>query len=119
MVPRFDFVSTYWILAWWVLYYTGVVPFNPKLFLMAAILVNVLEVTHVQVESRVLYLLIGVVLTKLVPLVLIWNTSTQTRDLVFGFFIGLVYLAWLGVNNEPIVKVRTPMMDFLRKYNLL
>jgi hypothetical protein len=118
MIPRFDFVATYWVLAWWVLYYTGVLPFNPKLFLVAAILVNVLEVTYIQVESRALYLLVGIGLTKLLPLALIWNSSTQPRDLVFGAVMGLVYLSWLKLNNEPVVKVRTPMMDFLRKYNL-
>ena len=118
MTPRFDFVSTYWILAWWVLYYTRLTTFNPKLFLIAGILVNMFEVFRVQVESRALYLLIGVGLTKVLPLVLIWNSTTSMRDLVFGFFVGLVYLSWMKLNNEPIFKVRTPTMEFLHKYNL-
>ena len=116
MTPRFDFVFTYWIFTWWLLYMAGLVPFNPKLFLIAGILVNVLEVSHV--ESRALYLFIGVGLTKLLPLLLVWNAPTSRYDVVFGFFLGLVYLAWLKLHEEPIFKVRTPTMDFLRKYNL-
>lgn len=117
MTPRFDFVLSYWVFAWWVLYYLGVVPFNPRLFLLVGLVENIIQFFVFTPKNAQLFLLINVFI-KVVPLILVWNTVTTRRDVVFGLFLLLVYLAWLKLNQEYVFKFRTPMMDFLRKYNL-
>ena len=118
MTPRFDFVLSYWFFAWWVLYYSGFVTFSPKLFLLAGLIENIIQLfLFTPTENTQLMLLLNVFI-KVVPLILVWNTVTQTRDIVFGFVLVLVYLAWLKLNQEDVIKFRTPMMDFLRKYNI-
>jgi hypothetical protein len=64
-----------------------------------------------------LFVLINVFI-KIIPLILVWNTVSTKRDIVFGLFLGLVHIAWLKLNQEEVLKMRMPMMDFLRKYNL-
>jgi hypothetical protein len=114
---RFDFVLSYWLFTWWVLYYIGVLPFNPKLFLVAGLIENTIQLIFFTLENQRLFVLINVFI-KVIPLILVWNTVTTKRDTAFGVILGLVYLAWLKLNQEEVFRMRTPMMDFLRKYNL-
>ena len=118
MTPRFDFVASYWLFAWWVLYYSGIVPFNPKFFLLLATIENVFGFIFILPLENVPSALFINIFLKVVPLILVWNTVTTKRDIVFGLFLGLVYIAWLRVNREEVLKVRTPLTDFLRKYNI-
>ena len=115
---RFDFVPSYWLLTWWVLYYTGVLPFNPKLFLVAGLIENTIQMFVFPPESIQSFLLVNVFI-KLIPLLFVWNTVSTKRDIVFGLFLGLVYLVWIKLNRQDVFKIRTPLTDFLRKYNLL
>ena len=117
MTPRFDFVASYWLFIWWVLYYFGVLPFNPKLFLILGTLENALGIFILPKEKLPFYIVINFFI-KVLPLILVWNTVTRTQDVIFGLFMGIVYLAWLRVNREEVLKVRTPLTDFLHKYNL-
>jgi hypothetical protein len=117
MTPRFDFVASYWLFTWWVLYYFGVLPFNPKLFLILGTLENALGIFILPKEKLPFYIVINFFI-KVLPLILVWNTVTTKRDIAFGVILGLVYLTWLKLNQEDVFRMRTPMMDFLRKYNL-
>lgn len=117
MTPRFDFVFTYWIFTWWVLYYSGVIPFNPRLFLLIATIENAIGLFILPLETIPFVLFINTFL-KVIPLILVWNTVTQPRDIVFGFVLVLVYFMWLRINREEVLKVRTPLTDFLHKYNI-
>lgn len=113
MTPRFDFVFSWWLFAWWVLYYFGVVPFNPKLFLILGIIENAFGIFILPPEKIPLYMFINTFI-KVLPLVLVWNTVTRTQDVVFGLFLTLVYITRLAINKEQLSKQRTPLTDFLR-----
>ena len=113
MFPRFDYVFSYWIFAWYVLYILGLVPVVPKLLLLLGIFVN--AVTIYKVPDKFLYLLFGIVLTKLIPFLSIRNVKVNWNEQVqYSAFVFIVYLFWLKVNDEPLLKLRTPASDLLK-----
>ena len=114
---RFDFVFSYWILTWWILYMIGLVPFNPKLFLILGIIENIFGIFFLTYPNLIYFMIINFFI-KVIPLYLIWNTKLKSSDNYFGIGLLIVHLIWLRINKQPIIKVRTPLTDYLRDKNL-
>jgi hypothetical protein len=112
MVPRLDFVFSYWIFAWWILYTVGVTTFNPKLVLILSIIENSLGLFFLPREKILFYLVINLFI-KVIPLCLVWNTKVNQRDIVFTCVLFLIYLAWVKLNGVDMFKRVTPITDWL------
>jgi len=117
MDSRIDFVFSYWIFTWFLLYIIGVVPFNPKLFLILGIIENIFGI-FILPPNKIIYFLIINTFIKILPLYLIWNTKLKNVDNYFGVSLGFLYLIWLKLNKEDVMKIRTPMADYLRDKNI-
>jgi hypothetical protein len=121
---RFDFVFSYWITTLWVLYITGFTHLNPKLLLVLGVIENTILFFFLPKEKRFIFIFINFFI-KVVPLYTVWNTKILKKDVVQSTLLFLAYLAWLKLNNQPLIlKDRTPMTDFLllslqkRNYNI-
>lgn len=114
MVLRIDFVFSYWIFTWFLLYMIGVVPFNPKLFLI----LGIFSIFVLPPPNKSIYFLIINTFIKVLPLYLIWNTKIKNVDNYFGVGLGFLYLIWLKLNKEDVMKMRTPIADYLRDKNI-
>jgi len=107
MVERFDFVFSYWIFAWFLLYQLGVIAYNPKIALMVGLIENIgiLCVMLYFAKSWLNILLFCFVnfFIKIVPLYILRNTPFKARDLYA--FIGLlgIYILWILVNKVSII----------------
>ena len=112
MIPRLDFVFSYWIFAWWLLYAAGFTSFNPKLILILGIIENSIGLFFLPTEKILFYLVINLFI-KVIPLYLVWNTQIQQRDIVFTFVLFLIYLAWVKLNGVDMFKRITPITDWL------
>ena len=112
MVPRLDFVFSYWIFAWWLLYAAGFTSFNPKLILILGIIENLIGLLFLPTEKILFYLVINLFI-KVIPLYLVWNTQVQQRDIVFTFVLFLIYLVWVKLNGVDMFKRLTPITDWL------
>jgi len=112
MFPRLDFIFSYWTFAWFIAFIIGIVPYNPKWFLVAGVIENVLLLVFTNVKHPLLFLLVNFFI-KVLPLIAVWNTPTYSRDITAGLVLFIMYIAWMGLNNESIFKVRTPVTDYI------
>jgi hypothetical protein len=114
-MPRFDFVFSYWLFVWWILYYASLTSFNPKIFLTIGLLENIGLFFLLAPEKRSFFVLVNTFI-KIIPLYLVWKRPTGLRDFYAGLILFLIYIIWLKLNGEPLVKARTPLADFLEKF---
>jgi len=101
--PRFYYVFSYWIFLWFIAYISKIIPYNPKLFLLAALIENLIYLfLMIYYNNSLIY--IGLFLfinffIKVVPLVVVWKTLTNRYDVLFGLILIVLYFIWLKINN--------------------
>jgi hypothetical protein len=101
--PRYDLTFSYWIFAWIILYFVKVVPYNPKIWILIALIHNFLTLmTMIYYQNSLFYLFLYTFLNffiKLAPLWLLHKTSMKEDDFWFGLGIFAIYLYWLHINK--------------------
>jgi hypothetical protein len=105
MIIRPDFIFSYWIFGWFILYFTRIISINPKLWLIVAFWENIISVFVLFFKSK-MYVFIRFfivnLLIKVLPLYLIRNTKIHKTDIVYSVLIFVIYLLWLYINNFTI-----------------
>lgn len=115
MIERFDFVFSYWIFAWFILYEINLTQYNPKIALVIALLTNVIELSamvYFKNSFSNIFLFSGInFILKVVPLWILGKTEYKIIDLYA--FIGLIfiYLFWLFMNHVNIKKELPNIVD--------
>ena len=112
MVPRFDLVLSYWLFAWYLAFMSGLVPYNPKLFLILGLLVNTVQLFFVKDPTTFVFINVFV---KIIPVATLLHTTTTRRDTRAGLVFVAAYLVWVLLNREPVLNQRTPLTDYLNK----
>ena len=106
---RFDYLFSYWIFVWYLLYFFRFTNYNPKFVLICAIIENIFflffTIYYKTYLSVIILFLLGMFIIKIIPLYLIWNTNIKWRDIVFTFILLFIYLIWLYINNVSIYYV--------------
>ena len=108
-IMRFDYIFSYWIFLWWILYQMKITDINPKLMLIIAILyIGFVVVSTVATANKsichALPFFLSVLIIKLYPLYTLRNTEIKESDIYYTFLFFLVYMSWLTVTNG-VVKV--------------
>ena len=118
MIPRFDFVFSYWIFIWYVLYEYKIIGYNPKIALFLALLHNLIRLlTMIYFNNSIIYILLFILIQlciKVYPLWSLRNVSSSSRDIyaIIGLFI--IYNLWLWLNNENIVHLHNTSYDSIK-----
>lgn len=127
---RVDFIFSYWIFAWYLLYIFGVTNFNPKFALIGGIIENSMLAGLMLYKSlywdTLLFIFINSIL-KLYPFYTIRKTHIKLKDVLFTFGLFIVYELWLRINGTNTIienkktidsiltkKYDTPLMKLLR-----
>jgi hypothetical protein len=102
---RLDFLFSYWIFFWYILYISGLTHFNPKFALIIAIIHNVcllIMMIYLKVsEEFIIKFVILMFLIKLIPLYTI-NNKIKTSDITVTFILLLVYIVWMLLNGKDL-----------------
>jgi hypothetical protein len=135
MIERFDFVFSYWIFAWFILYELKITHYNPKIALIIGLLVNVIELSTMiyyknSFSNIFLFSLINFIF-KVVPLWILRKTEYKVIDVYADIGLFIIYLFWLFINNVNIRKESTnlvykikhnkpvgPIMYYVNKNNI-
>lgn len=119
---RYDFVFSYWIFFWWILYIlhlTG--DYNPKFLLLLGLLENLIVIFAMFYYRTKVYLLLLFIIVnifiKIIPLYFVWNHRITMKDMFASGFIFCIYLFWLYINSIPISIhfFSKEMNDFVKK----
>jgi len=102
-VIRVDFILSYWIFVWWILYMLGIIKNNPKLFLIIALITNII-VFFVKFKNKyhnIFLFLIVVFIIKIIPLYTLRNIDINfNQDFPIIIYTCLLYLFWIYINDK-------------------
>ena len=120
-VLRVDFLFSYWIFLWFLLYYSAAAaaphpsvakPFlwiNPKFALYIALIENIINfiIIFKYLTFDIFFKYIAMLLcVKVLPIYLLYDTKTHFfRDIIGTAAIFMIYLAWLNYNNTTLWEV--------------
>ena len=114
---RFDLFFSYWIFAWWFLFYNKIVKISPKIAIIIAILDNIIVLfTLLQLNASPLNLFlffIQLILIKLIPLYSIKDISIDwNNEIKYFIYLFIIFNIWLSLNdtsfhNQTIKQLNT------------
>jgi hypothetical protein len=101
---RIDYIFSYWIFFWYLLYICSFTKYNPKIGIILGLIENMgilLLMFYYNTKPRLVFLFfIMMFLLKILPLYSIWNTKITVNDIYFTGFVFLVYLLWMFINKQ-------------------
>lgn len=113
-----DKILTYWILVWYILYMFRIVTINPKFALIMGLIINMimlLFIIRVADMVNIFYFLIVVSITKIIPILTIWNSKIHTNDIYYTADVVCTYLVWLYVTNSmynPVTALKQSVTSY-------
>ena len=115
----FDELFSVWVFLWFVLYYLKLIQYSPKFWLIIITVYAALSIVYmIYIQLKPMYILAVIllmVISKIIPLYIIFNDLIKINDIVFGFILGVVYLLWLTYKN---VNVFTIYLVDMFNYNM-
>lgn len=137
MEARPDLIFSYWIIAWFLLYYfTSYIEYSPKFLLIIGLLFNSgVFLTMVYNKMNLYYLFtffVAIFLLKLIPIYLLREENIEKRDVDASFVLFSIFLIYFvifkgGITNSiqsfkkgfqkmTTGKTETPIMKMLLGY---
>ena len=123
---RFDFIFSYWVFSWFVLYCVSVfvfhIPtkfdFSPILLLWIGLIENIVTLLLIlwynPQPMLVLYFVIMMLSVKISPLYLLRKTKIHwLSQIVFGLIFVTIYLLYLSIWRTNVVSVYTDTIQSL------
>lgn len=128
MTIRFDYVFSYWIFAWYVLYEIGIVEYNPKFALTIGIIENILVLLFmIYCKNSLIYIFLFCIVNFVIKVIPLWrlrNTNYYQDDIIASFMLFIIYLFWLLFNRINIkgmmqnsiksIKMNRPNLPFIK-----
>lgn len=106
---RFDYLFSYWIFVWYLLYFFRITKYNPKFVLICGIIENIIllffMIYYKTNLNVIIFFIIGMFIIKIIPTYTIWNTIIKRRDILFTFILFFIYIIWLYINNVSLYYV--------------
>ena len=120
MILSPDYLFSYWIFAWYLLYITGVfTKYNPKISIILALIMNfyLIYLLIYYKKFYMLFLIITVIcIIKIIPLITLKNTKFKLNDFLFGFMLFIIYCLWITLVYKQNVLILIKEVYFSDKY---
>ena len=117
-IPRIDFTFSYWIFAWFLLYYFDFTNYNPKFGLSIALFFNTIRLfTTIYYKNSFIYIFLFVVINtflKIIPLWILKNDSIKKTDILATLYLFGIYNIWLLLNNTNIIELMKDSMNAIK-----
>jgi len=103
---RLDMIPSNWILIWFILFYYKIIKYNPKLALLIASIINIIQIFVMIYFNNsfinIFILCLLVLFVKLVPLWLLRKTKYEMKQVLYVFVFSILYTVWLYINGETL-----------------
>jgi hypothetical protein len=103
---RPDFIFSYWIFLWWILYALKIVDINPKFAIILGLIANsIMLILYIYIKEYYVILPFIIINTfiKIIPLMHVWNTKITFNDVFFTLLLFAIYLCWIFYNNFLLI----------------
>lgn len=102
-IIRIDFIFSYWILFWFVVYYMKLISYNPKDAVNFSIFVNITMFLYLIYNKSSKYYLFKFLFIntalKIIPFLILYKTTTNKKDNNFLLLLLFLYLSWIYFNQ--------------------
>jgi len=128
---RLDYVFSYWIVAWYLLYIAKITKYNPKFVLILGIIENsflllFMIIYKTKISSIVIFIILNIFI-KIIPYYTVRNDKIIKKDIIATIILFIIYCLWLYINtgnnvieyyikiSESVIKDKneTPAMRFI------
>ena len=103
---RVDFIFSYWILFWYLLFMLDIIKINPAFAILCGLIENIIVVMFMIYYNTHFWLLflfcIMIVLLKIIPLFTLSGIKIKQIDIFFSIVLFLIYLFWITYNNKNV-----------------
>ena len=89
------------------------VAFNPAFFFVVAAIINIGELLSGYVKNPKLFLTINFFI-KVIPILSLIYSPLHMRDIYAGLLYFVIYCIWILLNGQDLLKIRTPITDFIK-----
>ena len=105
--PTFEFTFSYWIFVWFLIYYFGFTKYNPKIWLMIALIIKIVPYLIGLRKNNngyllIIYYMIINFFIKIIPLYLLRNTVSNLKDFIAGIVLLILFFLWLFIRMGSI-----------------
>ena len=118
MINRIDFIFSYWIFVWYLLYEFKIINENPKIALTIALIENIiglfLMIYYSNSKNHIASFIIIMFLIKIIPLWRLRNTDYEINSLYIMIFLFIIFLLWLSVNNINIIEYHKGKLESVK-----
>jgi len=104
---RIDFIFSYWIFAWYLLYMARITIYSPKLVLIISVvegLFSYMLLKTANTETRI-YMIIIACCIKIFPLITLWREPIRQKDILAMILLFIIYNVWLGIHGDTMLRV--------------
>lgn len=114
---RIDFIFSYWIFAWYLLYMARITIYSPKLILMIAVVEGLFSYMLLKAANTAtrIYMIIIATCIKIIPLISLWREPIRQRDIWVSMLLFMIYNVWLGIQGETMLSVYKKIQVLLEK----
>ena len=105
---RPDYIISYWVLFWDLLFILNVVSYNPKFALILGFIGNMFHLIEKIIFNPiqdVFTFMTIIVLIKVIPIYTIYKYSITHKDIVITFCLIILYLLWIYLNNISLSNI--------------
>jgi len=117
---RFDFLFSYWVIIWFIIYYFTYTKSwlgqrfaqwgNPKLALILALVENLATLVWIAVVNGDLFILLKytfmILIVKVLPLYLVWGRPIHVPQDIYVFMgVFVLYNMYLWLNDESLITI--------------
>ena len=108
-MERVDFVFSYWILFWFILYQLNIVRYSPHLLFYVGLLENliILSMMIYYSYSYTGWFILIIFLIKVIPLWLMRNEPFNRKDVYASLVVLMAYLLWMALNGKNAIRFYT------------
>ena len=117
MSLRVDLVFSYWILFWYIIYVFRFTRYNPKFAIGLGIFENFIMLIlmfyyNTNFNSIIRFIIINIFI-KIFPYYTLRNTIVQVKDIVASIFLFIMYVMWLFVNGQDLIRLQSKIFTSL------
>jgi hypothetical protein len=118
MIKRFDFVFSYWVFTWYILYELNLVKYNPEPALIIGLIENIgklgLMFYYSNSMNNILLFCIINLFIKVIPLWRLRQTEYTMNDILIIPILFIIYIIWLLINNIDLIKIMSRSYDDIK-----
>ncbi len=109
MYIRSDYIFSYWIFFWFILYLLKIIHYNPKLIIILGIIEVTIALIYFIIRNalskEIIKFIIINIFIKVIPLLIIYKDPIKKEDIISTFIFILLYIFWMIINNVSIIEV--------------